>query len=193
VSASTSSRDVGRQSSIQFDTTVDDFDVELPEEPGADLDDGVPLGATPEPPDTTVADFDVEFGVLLNDEERSPDDPVDVEALTMWVTEPVPGICLATTNPNTAAVPAATMATDLEVQRTLAIAKRRCSTRERSWCCRGGLGPPVCPCGQVIVSFPSAVASAQPSRHVQHVTMRTSGTSYIHLRPCCESSCFAFV
>jgi len=110
-------------SSTSPDTTVRDFDFELPEEPVVVWDELVAVDETTVPPETTVADFVVELGALCDDENPVPDDPMDFEALmAVGVIAPVPGICLATTNPKAAAAPVARMAKDLDVQRTLAIA-----------------------------------------------------------------------
>jgi len=73
------------------------------------------------PPETTVADFDVELGALFDDAALVPPGPMAV-----WVIGTVPGTCLATTNPKTAAAPVARTAIDRDAHRTLDLASRRC-------------------------------------------------------------------
>ncbi len=113
------------------ETTVTDFDVErgrrVPTDEGGFGDDVLVFTAAAVPPETTVADFDVEVGALLDDATL-----VLAEPMAVWVIGTVPGTCLATTNPKTAAAPVARTATDRDAHRTLDMASRRCRARGSS-------------------------------------------------------------
>ncbi len=101
------------------------------------------------PPDTTVADLVVVLGAVVfvvaaveatADEESSEELPAavswseviddvewlpDVDAVELTAEAVVPGICLETTRPRTAAAAVARIATALEVRRTLVVAVSR--------------------------------------------------------------------